>query len=172
MSSIVSIGRARHRSPNRIAVAALAGTVLSIAGAMDREGANEAYYWFSHWVSVGDLDAAAAQFAEDAVVVVAPSCPLKNPCRGRAEIRTRYVEWVARHPAARPLIDQRLDGSTMYAHDALSYRTRVSGTSDWRQNRYAFHLREGRIESLVFGDSAEEYVAAHRGIARSTALKR
>jgi hypothetical protein len=155
-------------SGHRIAVAALATLLFSVANAMGPESPIKAYYWFSYWVSVGNLDAAAAQFAEGAIVVAGPSCPPENPCVGRAAIRARYVAWVVRHAAARPVIDQRLDRETLYAHDARSYRTRFTNVDDWREGGYTIEFREGRIESLVFGGRNEEAATAYRALARRT----
>jgi hypothetical protein len=107
-----------------------------------------AYYRFVHWVSVGDLDAAARQFADGAVVVVAPACPIQLPCVGLTAIRYRYLGWIARHASALPIVDQRLEGSTLYAHDRRSYGL-AGGPDD--AGRYAFRLRDGRITSLTFG---------------------
>src|SRR5262252_2689365 len=77
--------------------------VLGTASATAAEPGSptSAYYWLAHWVSVGNLDAAAAQFAEGAVVIVAPSCPPEAPCVGRAAIRQRYLVWIAAQPSAR-----------------------------------------------------------------------
>jgi hypothetical protein len=135
-----------------IATAALAATLLSdFAVAAGAEGPAEAYYWFSHWMSMGKLDAAAAQFAADAVVVVEPACPRPAPCVGRAAIRGRYLTRIARMADERPLLDQRLDGETMYTHDVRSYRRMASGTANLPEGRYAFELRNGAIASLMFG---------------------
>ena len=135
-----------------IATAALAATLLSdFAVAGGAEGPPEAYYWFSHWMSMGKLDAAAAQFAADAVVVVEPACPPTAPCVGRTAIKERYLARIARMADERPLLDQRLEGETMYAHDVRSYRRMASGMANLPAGRYAFELHNGAIGSLMFG---------------------
>jgi hypothetical protein len=75
--------------------------------------------------------------------------------------------WIAAHPSARAVIDQRLDGTTLYAHDARSYRAAANPGADWRDGRYAFQLRDGRIEALTFGRNASEIAAASSGTART-----
>jgi len=130
----------------------LAATAYGTAHATEPAEPTAAYYWFSYWLSIGNLEAAARQFAADAFVVVAPSCPAQAPCVGRAAIRDRYLARIARLAAERPVLDQRLEGTTLRAHDERSY-----GGVD----RYAFELRDGAIVSLTFGQHVFDSVA-HR----------
>jgi len=138
---------------------------LGTGAANASDGPVDAYFWFSYWVSIGRLDAAADRFAADAVVIVAPACPARAPCVGRDAIRERYLARIARFVKERPLIDQRLVGTTLYAHDERSYRNVVTGVVDARAGRYAFVLRGGLIASLTFG--GDDATPAFESMART-----
>ena len=118
------------------------------ANTQPAEGPAHAVYWLLHWINVNRLDAAAALFADDAIVIVDPACPAQAPCIGRAAIRDRYLTRIARQAAEQPLVDQRLDGATLYAHDARSYRRMATGEAA-SSERYAFAMRDGVITALT-----------------------
>lgn len=108
------------------------------------------YYDFVYYASVGDIDGAMVQFAEEAVVVAGPLCPVERPCQGKAAIKERYVEPMIRGRLPLPLAE-RFDGSRMHA--------RSDSANDHLQARQFFKFRAGRIES-VLADGVVEPVQA------------
>jgi hypothetical protein len=147
------------RRPARVKISDSAKALLSAMisayaiGAAAHEPASPVrpYYDFVYYASVGDIDGAMVQFADDAVVVAGPLCPLERPCEGKAAIKERYVEPMIRGRLALPLAE-RYDGSRMQA--------RGDSANDRRQARQFFKFRAGRIES-VLADGVVEPVQAN-----------
>ena len=125
----------------------------SLALPVDAAGAAspiKPYYDFVYYTSVGDLDRAVAEFADDAVVVASPSCPAERPCRGKAAIKDRYI---------RPMIERRISLPLPERYDG----SRISARSDSRTGavsaRQFFQFRDGRIASVL----TDEVAAAAAG---------
>jgi len=136
-----------------------AGLVAVIFGGPSSVTAREAtsqvrsYYNFLFYASVGDVERALAEFADDAVVVVRPMCPLERPCRGKDAIRERYIKPMTRDRGSLPL-PEGYDGE----------RLQASGTSRTHRvpDRQLFEIRDGRIVSVRakgVGDTASTLTA-------------
>jgi len=94
------------------------------------------YYDFLYYASVGDVEHALAQFADDAVVVTGGACTVERPCSGKAAIKERYIEPMLQRRGSLPLA-QRYDGLRMH----------TLGTRGV-QDRQIFEFREGQIVSV------------------------
>ena len=122
------------------------------------------YYGFVHWVSMGELDRAARQFAPDARVVAGPACTVVAPCVGREAIERHYLSRLRDGALPLPITDQRFDGRAMTTRgDTLEHRTAGEATQRLRthhriehQLHVALHLggstpRHDRQHALWFG---------------------
>jgi hypothetical protein len=106
------------------------------------------YYYFVHWMSVGRLDLALDQFAEDAVVVAGPACTEASPCVGRAAIQSRYLGALASGLAPLPVTDQHFDGRRLRTRgETIAETTPETGGARLRGG-HVFELRDGRIVSI------------------------
>lgn len=107
-----------------------------------------AYYYFVHWVSMGNTDLALQQFADDAVVVAGPACTQLKPCVGKDAIRVGYLNALNTGQVRLPLSDQRFDGRTLRTHGETIFQAGPQGSVVRLRGGHTFDLRDGRIASL------------------------
>jgi hypothetical protein len=94
------------------AILALGASMSAVAGDLHARGV-EPYYGFVHWVSMGELDRAARQFAPDARVIAGPGCTVIAPCVGRDAIERHYLPKLRSGALPLPVTDQRYDGQAL-----------------------------------------------------------
>jgi hypothetical protein len=134
--------------------------------ASDGEWLIRPYYYFVHWLSMGDLDLALDQFADDAVVVSGPGCLQTSPCVGRAAIREGYLAWILSGRIPLPVVDQRLDGERLSTHGEVVTRDPGHGHVVRLRGSQVFEFRAGRIASIrteldTSDSQTAAYVARH-----------
>jgi hypothetical protein len=108
-----------------------------------------AYYDLIYAVSVGQADAAIAQFTDDAIVISGANCTINAPCIGKSAIRERYIiDLIARHVNP-PFTDQRYDGMHLTTQGEVTYVKSCSG--EWLRliGGHIFEFRDGQIASLT-----------------------
>src|SRR5882724_10550037 len=122
--------------------AALLAGILSghlSAAAGEADSPIKPYYDFIYYTSVGDVERALAQFADDAAIVFGPSCSVASPCVGKAAIKERYIVPMVRGRQSLPLAE-RYDGRRMHA--------RGSAPAHRLPDRQIFEFRDGRIAAV------------------------
>ncbi len=128
------------------------------------------YYYFVHWVAMGQQDAALAQFADDAVVVAGPLCTAQLPCVGKAEIRARYIAPLQARPDRLPVADARFDGRVLRAFGDLPREPWVRARGQRRAGEHQFEFRDGRISAVrVEPDERDAKAAAAATLVESQA---
>jgi hypothetical protein len=142
-----------HPRRHRRALPALALTLVvalsnGVTSALADGWPTRPYYYFLHWVSMGQVDDALAQFADDAVVVAGPLCTLQRPCVGKADIRARYIVPLLGHTGALPVADARFDGRVLRAQGELPSEPRVLERNRRRAAEHMFEFRDDQISSL------------------------
>lgn len=130
----------------RLVLAALLGAT----GITARPSTVDAYYYFVHWISVGRLELALEQFADDAVVSVGPDCSEQRPCIGKAAIAARYFPLLRAGRLPLPLADQRFDGTRLCTRGetiviALPFEPPLA-----LRGGHCVEFRNGRIAALHF----------------------
>jgi hypothetical protein len=126
----------------------------SLALPVDAAGAAspvKPYYDFLYYTSVGNLDRALAEFADDAVVVAWPSCPVERPCRGKAAIKDRYI---------RPMIDRRISLPLPERYDGNRISARSDPPIGAISVRQSFQFRDGQIASVLTEGVADNVAGA------------
>jgi hypothetical protein len=98
------------------------------------------YHDFIYYTSVGDIESALAEFADDAVVVVGALCPVERPCRGKAAIKERYIA---------PMIQGRTSLPLAERYDGDRIRARSDAAKDRAPLRQFFEFRSGQIASVL-----------------------
>jgi hypothetical protein len=129
----------------------VAALLLALSGtcfAFGDKSAMRAYYYFLHSASLGDADQAAAQFADDAVVVAGPLCTHADPCVGRPAIRARYILPLIALHAALPLNGAQFDGRRLRTQGGAP-RAPAAPACGWQPvGGHTFEFGDGRITSL------------------------
>jgi hypothetical protein len=118
------------------------------------------YYYFLHWVAMGQPDDALAQFADDAVVIAGPLCTAQRPCVGRAEIRARYIVPLLTRPRGLPIIDAHVDGGVLRVYGELPGASRVHAQGRRRAGEHRFEFRDGLISAVRVGADKSNITAA------------
>jgi hypothetical protein len=104
-------------------ILALGASMPAYAGELLAQG-TDPYYGFVHWVSMGELDRAARQFASDARVIAGPGCTVIAPCVGRDAIARHYLPRLRGGALPMPVTDQRFDGQALTTRgDTLEFRS-------------------------------------------------
>ena len=80
--------------------------------AADRSWSIEPYYYLLHWAGMRRFDLVIEQFADDAVVVSGPGCPLTDPRVGKTAIRQGFLAALELWRASLPLAE-RFDGERL-----------------------------------------------------------
>jgi hypothetical protein len=128
--------------------------------AADPNWSIEPYYYFLHWVSVRRFDLALDQFADDAVVVSGPGCPLTKPCVGRPEIRKGYLSAVEAGRVKLP-VPESFDGERLTTRAAIVDATEC-GHLVRLHGSQVFAFRDSHIASIrVALDASDPVTAAY-----------
>lgn len=96
----------------RLIILAASASIGAFAHDLHAQGIGP-YYDFVHWVSMGDLERAARQFAPDARVVAGPGCTVVVPCVGHDAIARHYLPRLRVGALPMPVTDQRFDGQAL-----------------------------------------------------------
>jgi len=140
--------QASRRAKAGMAGIAFAAAVFSAVAA--DEFPLRPYYDFVHWFSVGQLDRALDQFADNAVVEAGAACPRQRPCIGKAAIRGGLFPALTRGQLPLPLHDQRFDGRRLRTRSDPVVETAPDGNLVNLRGGYTFEFRAGRIAALRF----------------------
>jgi hypothetical protein len=139
-----------------LAMAATASTYAAIPPmAYDPEPGLHSYYYLLYGISAGDIEAAADQFTEDAIVIAGSQCTPAVPCVGRPAIRERYLAALISRQAVMPLAEQRFDGARLTVHGEWPELNPATGRTRRGAGTYTFEFRNGRIALLIFRPAEE-----------------
>jgi hypothetical protein len=142
--------RTIRSTPSALAIAAAA-----IAGNACAQGI-EPYYGFVHWVSMGDLDRAALQFAPDARVVAGPACLVVAPCIGREAIAQGYLSRLLDRRLPLPLVDQRFDGRALFTRGDMFEARSPGEPAQALRMQHRIGMGAGGITSLQLEFGTDE----------------
>jgi len=109
-----------------------------------------AYYNLVYAISIGQSDAAIAQFSENAIVVAGTKCTVHEPCVGKAAIRDRYLDDLIGRNASAPFLDQRFDGNRLTTRGEISFASACGGKVMKLVGGHVFEFRDGLIASLTY----------------------
>jgi len=109
-----------------------------------------AYYNLVYAVSIGQSDAAIAQFNENAIVVAGTKCTFRAPCVGKAAIKDRYLDDLIARSANAPFVDQRFDGVRLTTSGEISFARACDGRLMRLVGGHVFEFRDGLIASLTY----------------------
>lgn len=135
----------------KVTAVALCMVEGQVAGAetLDLISPITSYYNLVYAVSIGQSDAAIAQFNEDAIVVAGTRCTLRAPCIGKAAIKDRYLDELIARNANAPFLDQRFDGTRLTTHGEISFASTCGGKVMRLMGGHVFEFRDGLIASLT-----------------------
>lgn len=141
------VSEAQLRAPClAFAIAACAATPAHAADVSPLQS----YYDFVYWVSLGDIDAAAQQFAEHASVIAGSDCTREAPCVGRAAIRERCIAGLLARKTGAPVTDQRFDGERLRTHGEVVGEPSPRECTTRLIGGHSFEFARGRIASVRF----------------------
>lgn len=142
--------RSLRRIALAIAAGALAPTLALAARAAGEPSPVQPYYDLVHWVSIGHIDAALEQFADDATVVAGPNCTREAPCVGKAAIRERYLADLLARGVGAPMSDQRFDGERLRTRGEVVRELSPHECATRLIGGHSFEFQHGRIATLRF----------------------
>lgn len=133
-----------------MAIGATLGAGAAFGGNDDVSSSIAAYYALVYAVSIGQADAAIAQFADDAIVVSGTKCTFDIPCVGKAAIKKRYVDDLIARKVNAPMSDQRFDGKRLTTQGEITHAMSCGRGLARLVGGHVFEFSGGRIVSLSY----------------------
>jgi hypothetical protein len=108
-----------------------------------------AYYYFVHFIAMGDADGALAQFADDAVVTAGARCRAVQPCAGKAAIRDRYLLPLIQRGHGAPVRNAQFIGRALHTQGECFIEWMPQGDAVGRSGGHRFEFHAGLIRALA-----------------------